>query len=289
MRPAGFTLAALLVGVAAATGQPPMAPAGQPPAPPPPAAPAAPAQEQLLNQHLAGWEKRMGEVNNFWLSLKLKRTDALTKLDKTYTGVVLCMKPNLARLRLANDADKDGKDYEAYICNGKAVYEYSGLRKTVTEWPLPDPKAGATDNLMIDFVSGLKAKDAKERFDLTLFKEDPHYVYLDVKPKAAKDKAEFQQLRMALYGPGTKFAYLPAQVNLVKPNGDAESWSFSDPPPQTNVPGITPKEFEYVPVAGYPLVKGQAPAPAGPRVGEPKLPGGTNLPPGGGAVRPGKQ
>ncbi|MBA4064217.1 MAG: TIGR03009 domain-containing protein [Isosphaera sp.] len=276
MRPAGLVLAALLAAATAA-GQPPAAPPGQPPAP------AAPPPGKL-DEHLAAWEKRMGEVSNFWLSLKLKRTDALLKQEKTYTGLVLCMKPNLARLRLANDADKEGRDYEAYVCNGKAVYEYSGLRRTVTEWPLPDPKAGATDNLMIDFVSGLKAKDAKERFDLKLFKEDAHYVYLDVLPKTAKDKQEFQQLRMALFGPNTKFAYLPAQVNLVKPTGDAESWSFSDPPPQTNVPGITPKHFEYEPVPGFTLVKGQPPA-SGPRPGEPKLPAGAGLPPGG-AVRP---
>ena len=99
--------------------------------------------------------------------------------ERKYSGQVLCMKPNFAILRLNNDSDKTGADYEAFICNGKAVYEYNGVAKTVTEWKLPDPKtnpAGATDNLMLDFLSGMKAKDAKERFVLSLFKEDENYV-----------------------------------------------------------------------------------------------------------------
>ena len=58
---------------------------------------------------------------------------------------------------------------------------------------------------MLDFVNGLKAKDAKARFELSVFKEDEkgNYIYLDVKPLLGKDKEQFQQLRMALYGPST--------------------------------------------------------------------------------------
>ena len=58
----------------------------------------------------------------------------------------------------------------------------------------------------------MKAKQLKDRFELKLVKEDEHYVYIDIKPILAKDKQEFQQLRLALYGPGPKtgeLAYLP--------------------------------------------------------------------------------
>lgn len=294
MRPAGLTLAALLVGVTVVSGQQPVPPAppggGAPVAPP---APAAKPADPKLDEHLARWEKTMGDLANFRFVLGLKRTEPTFKSEKSYTGVVLCMKPNYAVVRLDNDADKDKKDnpkkdYEAYICDGKAVYEYNGLNRTITRWQLPDPKAGgpgATDNLMIDFLSGMKAKDAKDRFDLSLFKEDANYVYLDVKPKLGKDKAEFQQLRMALYGPNTKFAYLPAQVFLVKPNGDSEMWRFTDP--QTNIPGLKPEHFAAQKVEGFEFKEGKPPTPAPPGVvPQPKLPGGTNLPPGDGAVRP---
>lgn len=308
MRPAGFTLAALLLGVAVVSGQtpppgtpvppvpggapkaaPPGIPPGAPPVAPalPPAAPAA--ADPKLEAHLLGWEKTMGALANFRVELSLKRTDSVFKQDKTFTGVVLCMKPLLSVVRLNYDGDKTGNDYEAFICDGKAVYEYNGLAKTITRWKLPDPKAnpgGGTDNLMLDFLTGLKAKDAKARFDISLFKEDDNYVYLDVKPILGKDKAEFQQLRMALYGPKTKWAYLPAQVFMVKKNDDSELWKFTNP--QTNIPGVEEKMFQFTPVKGFDMKEGLPPAPpAAGRPGQPMLPAGSGLPAGNGAVRPG--
>jgi TIGR03009 family protein len=286
MRPAGFTLAALLLGVAAAVGQPPVP--GAPVAGAPVAPVAAPADPKL-DAHLAAWEKNMGDLTNFAVKLNLTRTVAPLGDERKYSGQVLMMKPNFAILRLNNDSDKTGADYEAFICNGKAVYEYNGLAKTITEWKLPDPKvnpAAATDNLMLDFLSGMKAKDSKDRFTLALFKEDKNYVYLDVKPVLGKDKAEFQQLRMALYGPGTKWPYLPAQVYMVKPNGDSELWKFTEP--QTNLPNINAGVFQPQKVPGFEFREGKPPAPPPMgRPGEPKLPAGGGLPAGPGAVRPG--
>ena len=285
MRFAGFTLAATVIGVVAAQAQPPAG--GLPPVP-------GANPDAKLQTHLDGWEKTMAGLTNFRFVLSLKRTNpTFPDAPKLYSGVVLCMKPNYAVLRLNYDADKTGNEYEAFICDGKKVYEYNGLQKSITHWKLPDPKtnpAGATDNLMLDFLSGMKAKDARDRFDISLYKEDEkgNYIYLDVKPKLAKDKAEFQQLRMALYGSSTKWTYLPAQVYLVKPSGDTEQWSFKEP--QTNIPGLAAKDFAYQPVKGFTDQEGKPPAAAPPappgRPGMPTLPGGTNLPPGGGAVRP---
>lgn len=288
MRPAGLHLAVLLVGVAAVSAQPP-AVLGSPVGPGQSGSSSAAAPtDPRLQAHLAAWEKTMAGITNFRVVLGLKRTDAVFRQEKTYSGVVLCMKPNLAVLRLNYDGDKTGADYEAYICDGKAVYEYNGLQKTITRWKLPDPQTSpnATDNLMLDFLAGLKAKDAQDRFDITLYKEDPqgYYIYLDIKPKLAKDKAEFQQLRMALYGPATKWAYLPAQVYLVKPNGDTELWSFKEP--QTNIPGVEPRMFQYTPVKDFKFQEGQPPPAQPARPGQPKLPGATGLPAGEGAVRP---
>jgi len=276
MRPAGFTLAAFLIGVTVVSGQqpvPPAAPGGQVPPLPPAAAPAAVPTDPKLDTHLAGWEKNMGGLINFRFVLELKRTDAVFKADKTYSGVVLCMKPNFAVLRLNNDTDKTGTDYEAFICDGKAVFEYNGLAKSITEWKLPAPGAGggATDNMMLDFLSGMKAKDAKTRFDMKLFNEDAHYVYLDVKPLNPKDKAEFTQLRMALYGPNTKWPYLPAQVVMSKPNGDTEQWKFKDP--QTNIPNLTAAHFAAQKIPGWSMQEGGKPqAQPGVAPGQPKLP-----------------
>ncbi|MCI0703699.1 MAG: TIGR03009 domain-containing protein [Planctomycetia bacterium] len=271
MRAAGFTLAAMLIAVSVGLAQP--AVPGQPLPPP---APPAPKADPKLDGHLAEWEKKMVSVNNLFAEITLKRTDTLRKQDKQYTGSVLCMKPNFARMRLTYTAND--KDYETFICNGKAVYHYAGLEKTITEFKLPEKGAGV-DNLMLDFLAGMKAKDVKERFEITLFKTDEHYVYFDIKPRLGKDQREFKHMRLALYGPGpktAKFAYLPAQVYMLKPNDDVEQWSFTNP--RLDIPGVAAKEFAFVPIKEFKFQ--QAPPQPGPM---PKAP----VPPGG-AVRPGK-
>lgn len=278
MRSAGFTLAALLFAAMAGLAQPPAVPGGpvpgQPPVPPA-APPAAPAADPKLDGHLVEWEKKMANVVNMRTEIALKRTDAVFKKDTNYTGLVLCMKPNFAVLRLDNAGDPTKADYEAFICDGKAVYAYDGLKKTITKIDLPKNQVGV-DNLMLDFLAGMKAKDVKERFNINLFKTDDHYIYLDIKPLRPADQREFSHLRLALYGPGqatAKYAYLPAQVYMLKPNGDAESWKFTNP--QVDIAGVDAKAFQFVPIKGWDVKE----APPAPKAGGPVAPAG-------GAVRP---
>jgi TIGR03009 family protein len=260
MRFAGFTLAALLIAATAGLAQPPGTPGGgQPP---------ARAADPKLDAHLAAWEEKMKDVKNMRTEIALKRTDAVFKKERDYNGVVLCMKPNYAVLRLDYAADPTKADYEAYICDGRAVYAYSGKDRTILKIDLPQNQPGV-DNLMLDFLAGMKAKDVKERFDISLFKTDEYYIYLDIKPLRGADQREFTHLRLALYGPGAatqKVAYLPAQVFMQKPNGDTEMWVFSKA--VTDIPGVAPNNFAYVPIKGWDLKA----APKQPMGGAPKGP-----------------
>ena len=273
MRLAGFTLAALLIAASVGLSQPPAVP-GQPLPPAPPAPPPPPplkAADPKLDGHLVEWEKKMASAVNLRTEITLKRTDSVFKKDTNFSGVVLCMKPTYAVLRLDNAGDPTKADYEAYICDGKAVYAYNGVQKTITKIPLPQNQVGV-DNLMLDFLAGMKAKDVKERFDINLFKTDENYIYLDIKPLRPNDQREFTHLRLALYGPGpntAKLAYLPAQVFMLKPNGDSESWMFTKP--QVDIPGVAPANFAFVPVKGWDFKE----APTGPIGGgvPPKGPG----------------
>jgi TIGR03009 family protein len=267
------------MAISSGTAQPPVVPATGAMPPALPAAVAAP--DQKLDAHLAGWEKRMRDLNSFRFELALKRTDPAAGIFKGETnmvGSVLGMKPNLARLRLDNAADP--KDFEAFICNGKSVYAYNGLQKTITEHKLPDPRtnpAGETGNLILDFVSGMKASDLKARFELKLFNEDANYIYLDIKPQLDKDKQDFKQLRLALYqSKHAQVAYLPAQLYLVRPNGETEQWKLSGP--MTDIKELTPKVFEFENVPGFRYQK--APDQGAPPVVRPGQP----TPP----VRPGR-
>ncbi|MBM3979605.1 MAG: TIGR03009 domain-containing protein [Planctomycetes bacterium] len=277
MRTAGVVMGLGVLILASASAQPPAVPGM--PIPPPAAKPADPK----LDVHLQAWEKKMSGTTNLRTEIGLKRKDAVFNKEREFTGVVLCMKPTFAVLRLDYTGDPTKADYEAYICDGKSVYAYSGKDKTITEVKLPQNQVGV-DNLMLDFLSGMKAKDAKERFDIDLFKVDDHYVYLDIKPLRPADQREFKNLRLALYGPGAataKVAYLPAQVFMVKPNGDSEMWKFTNP--QTDLPGVDAKAFQFVPIKGWQHVQAQPPGPL------PKGPVAPFPPPATpGAVRPNK-
>jgi|GEM_PF-853776 len=278
MRPVGFTLAALLAAAPAVLAQAPVplspvappgttAPiatpgsgvpvgpgfpsgAGVPAVPvsstPVPGIGAQPADPRLM-QHLKGWEDAMRGTSNFRSDFETIRTEPTFGKTTEYSGSVLCMKPNLARLRLV-EKNKPA-NYEAFICSGKAVYHYDGARKTMTQHLIAPNLATGGDNLMLDFLSGMRANDALARFDITLPKDpDNHYVYLLIKPKMARDRQEFDEVRFAIYGPNLPathkhLSYLPAQVFVKKPNGDTEVWKFQGP--QTNLTGVTAKHFDY--------------------------------------------
>jgi TIGR03009 family protein len=277
MRHVGMKLAAFLAAVAV------FAPAAdqvgaQPPGPPPGAQPPPPNK---LDEHLGEWAKRMGGLVNFHTKFKLTRTEATFQRKSEYVGSVLIMKPTFARLRL--DSTQNKADYEAFICNGKALFHYDGLKQTITEYPFnPNPAAGG-GNLMLDIVQGMSVQQAKQRFQIDLFKEDPNYVYLDIKPVLGADKQEFLHLRFALFGPNVKppyVPYMPAQAWVMKPNQDTELWEFSDI--QTNIAGIEAKHFQAEQIPGWTMKK--APAPGGPPPG----PGGPQPGPGGPPPVPGK-
>jgi TIGR03009 family protein len=279
MRSAGFL--SVLLAASVVSAQPPAVP-GRPVTPAPPPAAAAKAPDPRLDAHLDAWEKKMSGVVNVRTEISLKRTDVVFKKDTNYTGVVLCMKPNLAVLRLDNAADPTKTDYEAYICDGKSLYVYEGLKKTVTEIKIPQNQAGV-DNLMLDFLAGMKAKDAKQRFDISLFKTDDYYIYLDIKPLRPADQREFKHLKLALYGPGpatAKFAYLPAQVFMLKPNDDTEVWKFTNT--QIDLAGVDAKAFKFVPIPGWK----QQQAPQQPMGGAAVPAGGIVRPNAGGAPMP---
>lgn len=297
MRRAGPTLAALLAlaPVASAQAQPvptadpggyrePIPGGGAPVAGQPGGVPTVPAAAQApldpaLVAHLQAWERVMAGTTNFYTECGLTRKNLIRKQETRYTGSIMCLKPNLARMRLDEKPDPgekpDPNGYTAYISTGRAVYEYDGLQKKVTEYLLPN--GGVGDNLLLTFISGtMRANDIARRFDLKLTKEDQHYVYLDVFPRETRDKAEFEKLTLVLFGrnvPNPAAAYLPAMVVMRRNNGQEEEvWEFTRP--RVNVEGIKPTDFQFVPPPkDWKVERAQVPAeppPGQPRVARPQ-------------------
>lgn len=216
----------------------------------PPAAPPTPVDAALM-AHLQGWEAAMKGASNFYTECTLTRKNLLLKKSSEFTGSIMCMKPNLARMRLDAKPQAgqkaDPNDYTAYISTGQAVYEYDGNAKQVTEYKLR--AGGASDNLLLEFMSGsLTAAQIAQRFDIKRLKEeDKFYVYLEIRPREPRDKAEFESMILVLFQPSVpELGYLPRTVIIRKANGqDEETWDF--PRPRTNVKEITATAFQYVP------------------------------------------
>jgi TIGR03009 family protein len=99
-------------------------------------------------------------------------------------------------------------------------------------------------------MSGLMtAADIKQRFDVTLEKEEEFYVHLRILPRLEKDKQEFEKMTLVLYS--SKLAtrgwdYLPAVVVFSRNDGqEVEQWTFKEP--KVNPPGV--KKEHFVPEA----------------------------------------
>ena len=124
-----------------------------------------------------------------------RRTCAGTEVDKTfqatkvYEGTAQFLKPNMAILDLRDK--RKPELFEEYICTGTFLYEFAPTNKTIRVHELPKTATGQADDNFLSFLFGMKAVDAKKRYDLKLSKEDQYYVYVDIVPKMPADKADF--------------------------------------------------------------------------------------------------
>ena len=199
------------------------------------AAPPPLTPEQILERHLMNWQTRMSDITSYSTQCTHTQTEVTYSKETKFTGQIICMKPNLAWMRLdrIQPAPRPGETpppapFTAYICNGKSVYEYSSEAKLVNEYPLTD--GGVGDNLLLEFMSGsLTAEEVMQRFDMKHLKpNDPHYLYIELKPRLPKDKAEFSSMVLVLYNHLQKdMMYLPRTVVITGKNGQTkEEFNF---------------------------------------------------------------
>ena len=233
MRP--FRLA-LLVSMALAIGvkaQQPAQPPKLPQAPPdksapaaPPAKDAAPATPTKLDNYLARWEKEMQSIQTLTAEITRSSKDKVWQTDETFVGKAKYQKPNLAVMELQKKGNP--QVYEKYLCTGSFLYQYVPASKVIHVYELPPPKAGqpATDDNFLSFFFGMKADEAKRRYDLKLVKDtddkNPWYIYIEVLPKTPADKADFTKARLVLNASN----FLPRQVWFEQPNGNELMWDL---------------------------------------------------------------
>ncbi len=252
MRKTCLALLALgVLGTAGLAQSPPPAPAAAPAAAP------GEAQGNDLDKYLLHWEDAMKTVNSLAVACTRTEIDPTYKTRKSYTGTIHFLKPTYFFWHMA--AKDKPSDYERYICTGTHIYQYLPTEKQIKYYPAPKTtNAGKlTDDSSLAFMFGMKATEAKARYDLKLHNVDQNYVYIDVISKNAVDRADFVKARLVL----NKDTFLPRQLWFEAPNTGEVLWDLANIQP--NSPKInaeifaapqTPRDWKLVPAQAQPRV-----------------------------------
>src|SRR5207302_1388625 len=108
-----------------------------------------------------------------------------------FEGTAKYMKPNLASLDLRLRGRPNV--IERYICTGTYLFEFRQAESKIRAHEMPPPKEGqVADDNFLSFLFGMRAAEARRRYDISLFKEDANYNYLKILPRFPEDKADFQ-------------------------------------------------------------------------------------------------
>jgi TIGR03009 family protein len=230
----------------------------------------AAADAAKLDGYLKRWEEQMRKVQT--LAAVLGRVDKDKSFGTTtkYTGLAQYMRSgtgptamNLAHMEMKQE--NKAEVAEKIICTGTYLYMFAPAQKEIRAYEIPRPKPGqvADDNFM-SFMFGMKAEEAKKRYVLTLAKEDKWWIYMDVAPRSAADKAEFARARLVL----SRETFLPRQLWFEHANGNEIQW---DIPKLENGASIDRRVFDAPkPPPGWKLVPVSRNASTPPRVVRPK-------------------
>jgi TIGR03009 family protein len=226
MRTLGWTLALSFVALDAAYAQQPAGAPGNQAAPGQNAATQtqAPANSKRLDELLTRWEQAMASVQSITAQIKRTSVDKTFQTADEFEGTAKYMKPNLAMLEMK----KKGKEQttEKYVCTGNFLYEYSFTDKVIRAHELPPPKPGqVADDGFLSFLFGMRAEEAKRRYDMKLVKgppEDQWYYYIEILPRYPQDKADFSKARLVLLAS----TFLPRELWFEQPNGNEVKWDI---------------------------------------------------------------
>jgi TIGR03009 family protein len=176
-----------------------------------------------LDALLLQWEDKMKSITTLSAKVVRTRDDQTFKTREIFEGQAQYMKPNLALLdlRMRGQPSKS----ERFVSTGTYLFEYAPAEKVLRYHELPPPKPGqAGDDNFLSFLFGMKADEAKRRYDIKFMGpgQDQYYYYLEITPRFPADKQDFQKASLAL----TKGTLLPRLLTFDTPNGDKIQWDI---------------------------------------------------------------
>jgi TIGR03009 family protein len=182
-----------------------------------------------LDKVLLRWEEEMMKVQTLAAQLERTETDLLFKSERVLVGYAQYMRVpgarplNKAMLEMRPKGREKEELAEKYVCTGTYLYQYSVLQKEIRAYRLPEPQAGqgGNDNFLA-FLFGMRAQEAKQRYDLTLDREDQYYYYINVLPRLPDDKGDFERAQVVLH----KDTFLPRMLWFQKNKDSTTTWQI---------------------------------------------------------------
>ncbi len=127
---------------------------------------------------------------------------------------------NLATLEMSQEGKPDIAD--KIIVTGTFIYQFSPATKEIHATPIPQQQGRVAEDNLMSLLFGVKAEEARRRYELKLSNEDQHYIYVSVTPRNQQDKADFQRARLVL----NKDTFLPRQLWFEQANGGEVTWDI---------------------------------------------------------------
>ena len=142
------------------------------------------------------------------------------------------------------ESDQESK----WLCNGDEILTIDEDSKTVEAYPLPpDLKGKNIIHGPLPFLFGMKAEEAKRRFELSFYdtkKNTANEVWITAKPRQEMDRDNFQEATIQL----DRKRFLPLAVRLIDPSGNVETvYIFDAKQLQVNKRELLPEIFRRDP------------------------------------------
>lgn len=108
------------------------------------------------------------------------------------------------------------KAAERWVCTGKEILKIDESQKTYEVVEIPEERRG--DRIIeapLPFLFGMKAEQAKQRYQIELKKETDKDIALQLRPNWSGDAANWSKATVII----SKSNYLPREVRLISPGG----------------------------------------------------------------------
>jgi TIGR03009 family protein len=203
-----------------------------------PGNPAPISADPRVDAVLGYWEKAMLNVQKLTAEVHRIKLDKTFQKTEVFEGQAKFMRGGTGQMSKASlELYKKNQPqvFEKYLCTGNFLYQWSPAEKVIRRHELPTPKAGqVADDNFLSFMFGMKAEDAKSRYQITYVPPqagDRYYQYLRIQPKQAADRVDFTEARLTLWASN----YLPRQLWFLEPNGNEVTWDFPNLTTPANV------------------------------------------------------